>query len=287
MKTALLLCIIAAIGYGVGAVLQALGARRADALGHTSLLQIARQPLFLIGMLIDFASWMISRFALHTLPLFAVQTILAGSLAVTVLLARLVLGSELRGPDRLAIVATMVGLFLVGISAGAEPTKEITHVLKVFILAGIPALIALGAIALRLRRSVVLAVLAGAAFTGSALAARSVHIRDESISGILSEPLLWAVLIYAVLALGLHATALMRGAVGAVTAAMWATEVLVAAVIGALALDDHIRPGWTIPAILGIALTLGATVVLARSPAQELEHRTVPAHIVPATGQRS
>ncbi len=278
VKTALILCVIAAVGYGFGAVMQALGARRADALGQKGIAAIVKQPIFLLGLIADLASWTVSRFALHTLPLFAVQTILAGSLAVTVLLARLILGSELRGPDRLAIASTMVGLFIVGVSAGDQPTKEITHVLKVGILIGIPALIALGAIALKLNKPMVLAVLSGAAFTGSAMAARAVHFDDESISGLLSEPLLWAVVIYAVLALALHATALMRGAVGAVTAAMWATEVLVASIIGAVALGDHMRPGWTIPAILGIAITLAATLVLARSPAQELEHRTATAH---------
>lgn len=287
MKTALVLCVVAAVGYGFGAVMQALGARRADALGQTGLSAIAKQPVFLFGLLADFGSWTISRFALHTLPLFAVQTILAGSLAITVLLARLVLGSELRGPDRLAIAATMIGLFIVGISAGNEPTKPITHVLKVGILIGIPALIALGVVALKLNKSVVLAVLSGAAFTGSAMAARAVHFDDESLSGLLSEPLLWAVVIYAVLALALHATALMRGAVGAVTAAMWSTEVLVASIIGAAALDDHMRPGWTIPAILGIAITLGATYVLARSPAQELDHRKVSSKAHPSAGARS
>ena len=282
MKTALVLCLIAAFGYGAGAVMQALGARRAEAQGRVGLSAMARQPVFVFGLVTDLASWTISRFALHTLPLFAVQTILAGSLAVTVIMARVVLGTELRPRDRLAIVATMAGLFIVGVSAGEEPTREITHLLKICILIGIPALVALGVVAMRLRKSVVLAVLSGAAFTGSALAARAVHVKDESVAGILSEPLLWAVLIYALLALGLHATALMRGAVGPVTAAMWATEVLVAAVVGAVALDDHMRPGWTIPAIAGIGLTLGATIVLARAPAQELEHRTATSKIHPS-----
>jgi hypothetical protein len=123
---------------------------------------------------------------------------------------------------------------------------------------------------------VVLAVLAGAAFTGSAMAARSVHIKDMSLVGILTEPLIWAVVVYAALALGLHAVALIRGSVGPVTAAMWSTEVLVATIIGAVALGDHMRPGWAIPAIVGIGITLVGTLVLARSPAQQLDHHVVP-----------
>ncbi|MCU1392244.1 MAG: hypothetical protein JWM34_672 [Ilumatobacteraceae bacterium] len=291
MKMALVLCLIASLGYGVGAVLQAVGARRAAAaqalddhgdspddsiVDSGGIISMARQPVFLLGLLADFLSWLISRFALHTLPLFAVQTILAGSLAVTVLLAGAVLGAKLGRVEKLAVTATMIGLVIVGVSAGEDPATDITHRLKVGIMLGIPAVIVLGLMALKLQKSVVLAVLSGASFTGSALAARSVHIQDETFVGIVTEPLIWAVLIYAVLALGLHAVALMRGSVGPVTAAMWATEVLVATVIGAAALGDHMRPGWVVPAICGITITLVATIVLARSPAQDLEHRNVP-----------
>jgi drug/metabolite transporter (DMT)-like permease len=282
VKTALAFCLIASLGYGVGAVLQAVGARRANAKGADGIISMARQPIFLLGLLADFGSWLISRFALHTLPLFAVQTILAGSLAVTVLLAGVVLGAQLGRIEKSAVVMTMVGLVIVGVSAGEEQAKDITHLLKVCILLGIPAVVVLGLITLKLQKSVLLAVLSGASFTGSALAARSVHLKDESLVGVVTEPLMWAVLIYAVLALGLHAVALMRGSVGPVTAAMWSTEVLVATIIGAVALGDHMRPGWTLPAILGIGLTLAATIVLARSPAQDLEHRNIPVPSHPA-----
>jgi len=278
MKTALLLCVIAAVGYGVGAVLQAVGARQAAAKGGTNsegFVTMVTQPIFLFGLLVDFASWVISRFALHTLPLFAVQTILAGSLAVTVLLARIVLGTQLRRADQWAIGATILGLVLVGVSAGESEAKELSHLLKVIILLGIPATLLVGLALIRLSKSILLAVLAGGAFTASALSARAVHIKDQSFTGILSEPLLWAVLIYAILALGLHAAALQRGQVGPVTAAMWATEVLVATVVGAIALGDHMRDNWQIPALLGVALTLGATIVLARAPGQDLDHREI------------
>ena len=281
MKTALALCLIASLGYGVGAVLQAVGARRANARGADGIWSMARQPVFLAGLLADFSSWVISRFALHTLPLFAVQTILAGSLAVTVLLAGVVLKTQLGPREKFAVAATIVGLIVVGVSAGEDPARDITHLLKVCTMLGIPAVVVLGLLALKLNKPVVLAVLSGASFTGSALAARAVHIQDQSLVGILTEPLLWAVIIYAVLALGLHAVALMRGSVGPVTAAMWSTEVLVATVVGAVALGDHMRPGWTIPAIAGIGLTLVATVILARSPAQDLEHRAIPATVHP------
>ena len=63
MKIALVLCLIASLGYGVGAVLQAVGARRANANGTEGIMSMARQPMFLIGLGADFVSWLISRFA--------------------------------------------------------------------------------------------------------------------------------------------------------------------------------------------------------------------------------
>ncbi len=275
-NVALVLSFIAAVGYGGGAVLQAAGVRRANAKGSEGLVGLVQQPLFLIGLLADFGSWLVSRFALHSLPLFVVQSILAGSLAVTVLLARLVLGVALRTPERLAIAATVVGIAIVGVSAGDGPAQDITQVLKISILLGIPAIGALGFIAVRMKKSVLLAVLAGTGFTGSALAARAVRIDDVSIVGVLTEPLLWAVLVYAILALAMHAIALINGTVGAVTATMWSTEVLIAAVIGFVALGDHVRPHFLVPALFGIALMLAATIVMSRSPAQDLEHLSLP-----------
>lgn len=271
MRFALALCVLASIGYGVGAVLQAAGARRAGAQGRDGIAAIAKQPAFLLGLLTDVASWTISRVALRTVPLFVVQTILAGSVGITVVLARLVLGTRLRRSDQWAIVATTFGLAVVAASAGKADATGITPSLEIRVMLAIPVVVFLGVLALKLGKSRVLAVLSGASFTGSALAARLTPVRNQSFTGILTEPLLWAVMVYALVGLGLHAAALINSAVGPVTAAMWSTEVLLATFIGAIALGDYIRRGWVIPATLGMSLTLVATIVLARSPAQELE----------------
>ncbi|HEY4333347.1 MAG TPA: hypothetical protein VGM78_12280 [Ilumatobacteraceae bacterium] len=276
MKIALLLCLIASVGYGFGAVLQAIGARRATCKGAEGLRMMVTQPIFLLGLLCDFTSWVTSRFALHELPLFAVQSILAGSLAITVLLAGIILHAELRRTDRIAIVTALIGLAVIAISAGEDTAGHISRLVRIFIVLGIPAVIVLAVLAIRLNKAVVLAVLAGASFTGSALSARLVRIHHHSILSIVGEPRLWAMVAYAGVALVLHAMALQRGNVGPITAAMWSTEVLVASIVSATFLGDHLRPGWEVPAILGIALTLASTIALASSPAQEMDHSVVP-----------
>ena len=175
MSSALALAVLASVGYGIGAVLQAVGAMRSTVRGRVGIAAFAREPVFALGLLADIASWAISRVALRTMPLFAVQTVLAGSVAITVVLARVVLGVRLRRRDRWAIAASMFGLVIVGISAGKAHAKPTSHLLTVCILLGIPALMLIAAVVARIGKSVILAILAGLSFTGSALAARSAH----------------------------------------------------------------------------------------------------------------
>jgi drug/metabolite transporter (DMT)-like permease len=266
MTAALALCVVASVGYGGGAVLQAAGAARPGSDGLKGVVATGRQPLFLLGLVLDLACWAISRVALRTLPLFVVQIILAGSVAITALLAHLFLSTRLRRTDRYAVCAAILGLVLVGFSVGHVRPSGVSHALQLRVLLAIPLLILVGVLAVRRSNSIVLAVVAGASFTGSALAARAAHLHHRSFVHLLRSPMLWAVVVYAVLAVGLHIVALRKGAVGPVTASMWSTEVLLATLIGTVALGDHVRHGWVVPATLGMAATLGATVMLARSP---------------------
>ena len=73
---------------------------------------------------------------------------------------------------------------------------------------------------------------------------------------------------YAALGLGLYTVALGRGAVGPVVAVLAVTETLAPGLLGFALLGDGVRPGWWPGLALGLVLSLGGVVVLARSPAQ-------------------
>ena len=90
MTLGLLAALAAAVGYGSGSVLQASATR------HRSGLRVLLQPLYLAGLVLDLLGWLLSLVALRSLPLFAVQSLLAGSLVVTVVLARVMLGVRLQ-----------------------------------------------------------------------------------------------------------------------------------------------------------------------------------------------
>lgn len=88
MTLGLFAAVAGMMAYGIATVLQAAGAKRAHGVA------VLGQPLYLLGTGLDAAAWLASVVALQQLPLFAVQAVLAGSLGVTVVLARVFLGAR-------------------------------------------------------------------------------------------------------------------------------------------------------------------------------------------------
>ena len=91
------MAIFGAFSYGVGSIPGHRGhaqLRHRRTLGH---------PLYLLGVGCDLLAWAASMVALRELAVYQVQSVLAGSLAVTVVAARLILASRLRGRDVAAV----------------------------------------------------------------------------------------------------------------------------------------------------------------------------------------
>ncbi len=112
---ALACALVAALGYGTASIAQAEGARRA-----TDTLRALRHPLYLAGLGGDALAWLASLVALRALAVYQVQAILAGSLAVTVVGARIVLAARVRRRDVAAIAVTVLALTVVAAAAGPQ-----------------------------------------------------------------------------------------------------------------------------------------------------------------------
>ncbi|GAB3083005.1 hypothetical protein [Phycicoccus sp. Root101] len=261
MILALLAALVGTLGYGAGSVLQSVGASRASGVA------VARQPTYVAGLAFDAVAWMGSLVALRQLPLFAVQALLAGSLAVTVVLARLVLGVRVR--RREGVAAAVITAALVVLAAGAGPLSAVRppRPFSPVMLVSLGVLAVATVLAGRRARSTELAVLGGVAFSGAALCARAAHGSGDWAS-LLHEPLAWAVLGYGALGMIGYTGALEHGSVGPATAILWVVEVALPAVVGVWVLGDAVRPGWAAPAVLALLLALGACVVLAAAPGQ-------------------
>ena len=261
-----LLAGLAAVLYGVAAILQAVGARRAvAATGGTA--GVVRQWPYMTGLGLDLCGWLLSLAASRHLPLFAVQAVLASSVAITVILAAVVFRLHLAGRDRTAVAGVMLALVLVGLSAGAKGAGIVDRGAEPALLGILVVVAAAAWLALRRECPVVLGALAGLAFGGAAWCGRAAH-PPLTVRGLLADHLVWGVVAFGLLGIVIHAQALANGDVGPVTAAMWVTEVVAPAVAGVLVLGDQVRRGWHAPALVGVALATAATVVLARSPAR-------------------
>ena len=128
----------------------------------------------------------------------------------------------------------------------------------------LPAIIIIGAVSIRSEApSPMLGALGGLSFGFSALATRAI-IDVDGIRDLVTHPLVWVTLSFAACGVVLFTRGVEHGQVGSVTAAMWAAEIVPASVIGFFMLGDSVRPGWQIPAMVGLLLTLAATLSLAR-----------------------
>jgi uncharacterized protein (TIRG00374 family) len=224
----------------------------------------------------------LSLVALHQLPLFAVQAILAGSLAVAVGLDGLVLHAKVRRADGWAIATTVGALALLGVSAGPHTARPVSGTVDAALFAGVLATAGLALVAVRRRSAITTAVVSGVAFGGGAVAARALQ-GETGLLGFVGHPLALALVAYGVLGLVVYAYALEHGDVGSVTAAMWVSDILASGVVGVAVLGDRARPGWWWVALLATAAAVAAIVVLGRSPAQAtpigLEADVPPEHL--------
>src|SRR5436305_4838518 len=146
MVASLVAALGAAVAFGVASVLQQAGARRPPLrrrIGFGLIADLARQPLFVVGVALDAVGFVLTFLALRRLPLFAVESAVASAVAVTAVAARWV-GDRLTRWEQVAVGAVVIGLALVGASALPEGPPSLGPLPRLLLLAGVPALALLG-----------------------------------------------------------------------------------------------------------------------------------------------
>lgn len=261
MGVSLVAAVAASLAMGVAAILQAIAARRAVGM------LILKHPLYVAGLVLDVAGWGLSVVAMRHLPLLAVQTILAASLAVTVTLGTLVL--HLR-PGRSFWTAVVVVLLACGVVvAAAQPGPPGPAPAGFSTAMGVALVLLVGAAVFfhRHPRTAACAALAGLGYSGAAVAARAVH--GASIDVLLAEPLVWLIAGFAVVGAAMFARALETrdDAVNEASAWLWVIEIVVPSLVGVLVLGDQVRPGWAIPTVVAIVAAIVATMRISTSTA--------------------
>lgn len=268
---ALGIAVFGAFCYAAGSILQSVGARRSKgtvrALGH---------PLYLIGVALDLVAFAGSMVALRELAVYLVESVLAGSLAVTVVAARIFLKARLRRRDVAAVVVSVAALTVLAMSAGPQEAVTATNGLRWLLCSAAVGLAVLGWGTARTGSPGAIAALGGLSLGGAALAGRALPMPEEAMGSVgsvalhlVTEPLVGALLVFAVGGMLMYTHALQHGQVGPVTAVLWIAEVVAPSAIALAILGDAVRPGWELPAMIAGLVTVGAAVLLAGAAADD------------------
>lgn len=258
--------VLAAVATGSGSVLESIGVRRAGAYGGTSrqLIGLRRQWVYFAGLGVDTLGFVFAVAALQWLPLFLVQTVLAFSVGVTAAISAF-MGTRLAPAGWFALAVGAAGLVLLGISAVPGPARTLEPGWR-WMLVGLALPIA--AIAWYAKRShrswtaPVLAFAAGLGFSVVGIAARTLEL-PGSVWLTLVEPSIWAIVVNALVATVVFAMALQVGRPTGVTAMMYTTKTAVASLVGLLYLDDQVRAGFAVLAVIGFAAAMAGAVAAA------------------------
>jgi drug/metabolite transporter (DMT)-like permease len=276
MLASLTAALVAALFYGIASVMQSVAAHEAsnrkpqdaDAGGVDPglLPRMLRQWRFVVSLCLDALGFVAQLIALQRLPLFAVQAIVAANLAVTAVVASLVIKVRLSLREWLAVTGVVAGVGLLGSSAGPEGASQAGVVFKLALIVAIAALGLVGLAAARLlrapARTLALGLVAGFGYGVIGIAARVLN-GFEPLT-LLRDPAAYAVAAAGIVSFVFYATALEGGSVTVATAAVVLAETLPPAVIGVVFLGDRTRPGLEPAAIAGFLLAVASAVMLAR-----------------------
>jgi len=227
--------------------------------------RMLRQWRFVVSLCLDALGFVAQLIALQRLPLFAVQAIVAANLAVTAVVASLVIKVRLSWREWLAVTGVVAGVGLRGSSAGPEGASQAGVMFKLALIVAIAALGLIGLAAARLRdpaRTLALGLVAGFGYGVIGIAARVLN-GFEPLT-LLRDPAAYAVAAAGIVSFVFYATALEGGSVTVATAAVVLAETLPPAVIGVVFLGDRTRPGLEPAAIAGFLLAVASAVMLAR-----------------------
>ncbi|HEY4377443.1 MAG TPA: hypothetical protein VGM93_09800 [Acidimicrobiales bacterium] len=273
MTLSLLAAVAAAVCFGVGSVLQAIGARRtaaAENLDPRLLVRLIAELPYALGLGLDALGVVATVVALRRLPLFVVQAGIAGSVAVTALVASRMAHARLTRSERGGVLAVVAGLCLLAMAAGPEGPPRTELALRWGLLGAALVAIAVAAVAARRTRAgthakasaAVLGALAGALYGIGNTSIRV--IRDLHLATLVQNPAAYAAAASAIGGSLVFGTALQRGSVTSATGALTAAETLLPAVFGLAVLHEGCRPGWVPIAVIGFVLTVGGAVELSR-----------------------
>jgi hypothetical protein len=293
--------LVAAILYGAGAAIEQ---HQAAAIGDDSagkpklLVQLARNPLWLLGFAVQSGGFAAHAVALRTGPLAMVQMIIALELIVAVLLVRLWSGRSLNRTSWAAALIVMAGiaafLFLTT-SAGHEHAHDLPR--RVLLAAAVLGVSSAATLLMGLRsapgnrRALLLAVAAGLGDSVMAVVTMAfAHTASHGLAAILTSWTSYGLVAGGIWNLLLTQTAYQAARPMITLPAISAVTPVASVIVGIAVLGEapRISPGSAAGAALAVLATSAGLAILARSaprgaPAtQHASGRPIPVGPVPA-----
>jgi drug/metabolite transporter (DMT)-like permease len=273
----LIAAVVAPLFYGVATVLQAMAVRAASrpagsqgtgafaAVDPGLVVRMFRQWRFVASLGLDMLGFVAQLVALNRLPLFAVQAMIAANLAVTAVVASWLIGVSLGWREWAAVSGVIVGVGLLGSSAGAEGASRVGNTFKLALIVAVAGIGLLGLAAARLPnpiRTPLLGATAGLGFGVLAVAARVLN--GFMPLHLIHDPAAYALAAAGIVSFLFYASALEGGSVTVAVAAVVLVETLPPAAVGITLLGDKTRHGMAGVAIAGFVLAVICAVQLAR-----------------------
>jgi drug/metabolite transporter (DMT)-like permease len=268
----LFFALLAAVGCagfnGVAAVLEKIGAGKEETAtsSHPGLLwRLRGNAPYLAGVGLDLLAWVLTLFAVHNLPLFLVQPIIACSVLVTLLIEHYFFGRRFSNKFVYSAGAILVGLVLLASVSTPERAVSIAHGLRLWIILLPLAIAAIGSVVAAVQdkyATFILAGLSGVAFGGVSIAGRAI-VFSHPYAHILTNYLVWAIVGYGLCGILFFTIALQRASASAVNATMIACETLFPIIMGLVFLGDHPTHKLWLVVIIGIVCTFSGTIFIA------------------------
>ncbi len=274
MLVSLIAAVIAAVCYGVASVMQAIAVRVASqrdpektsaGVDPALVVRMLRQWRFLVSICLDMLGFVAQLVALQRLPIFAVQAFVASNLAVTAVVASWVIGVTLSWREWAAVAGVVIGVGLLGSTAGAEGAAQVGAVFKLALIVAVAGLAVIGLAAAKLNepyRTTALGLVAGLGFGVLSIAARVLD--SFAPLQLVRDPATYAIIAAGIISFMFYATALEGGSVTVATAGVVLAETVPPAIIGVIFLGDQTRHGLAAVAWGGFFLAVASAVMLAR-----------------------
>ncbi len=225
---------------------------------------------YLLGLFLDVLAWPLTLIAVHALPLFVVQPIVAFSVVVTAVIDKLILRRSLRARTIVAMGIIFFGLILLSLTAQPEKAHAVAQIAK-WVIVFFPVLLALfGSLAVKTKHysAAILAAISGLAFGGTAVTGRMLVI-SHPYWRILSSPLLWSLFAYGLVGILTFTVALQRHHASVINATMVAFETLAPIALGIALLGDKPRQGQWLLVVAGVVLALTGTLMISLNSSPE------------------